>query len=500
MNKKFFKYFRIKIAIVFVIVFAVGLFLYFERGSVLSDRIIRDSSRSAGLNFQNNLNNPNFSKPIRITGSKTQIENYNYREFTMPPEGTINEPRLMRSNYSGMCYFFANPNSGQKRRIGNSTYDFYENVSFNSKNSNENSQKWKVIAQTSGPKISGGEEKCGVLLFRQNQNPFNLIKVNSPNKNVRVMEKDIQVLNKKVLQVVYNPIFNGTSLISKYNFKNPNTLTQNHILFFREVSQRTLNFSVVSRINFNKFPPNKNKVYFDEKSYDDCYKRNTNCLNLGEADYLEMLRETKACELLNEGKIDEVWVYSPPLTGLWESNMAGPNNLVFDINSPPTLNSTCRKLLPIMGFNYEVDRGIHNFGHRAERTLMRVFNQSLSNWAPGFNTGFNRFAMSNKLNPGRAACGDIHLTPQSRSDYDYYTNDYPSVKSNCHEFKNYPLINNEYRDVHCEMWGGCDEIGFFKFWWSNLPRNKGTNFDVYSRKTVLNNWWLYVFEPQRAIR
>ena len=471
-------------------------FLYQNNQNVLSERI----SSKESLVRTSNVDSGEYKRPTDITGKIQIIESYNYNEFTIPREYPSKNVYLERKENSGLCYFYGEKSKSIRKNIGKSTYDYYSNVEFRSEISDENSKTWKVVAQISGPRISGGISKCGVLLFNLNDNVDKLVKFLVPGKKIEVMEKDLTKINKKVLEVIYNPQFGRVSLIQKYKFYNPSILTRNHINFFSNISQKTLNYTKVQTLTFNRFPPNKNKIYYNEKNYDECYKQDKNCLNLGEGDYLEMLKETKACELLNSGKIDELWVYSPPLTGFYESNMAGPNNQVFDINSSPTLDSNCKKLLPIMGFNYEVDRGIHNFGHRAERTLMKVFNGTISDWRPGMNTGFNRFTMSDKNNPGKAACGDIHLTPSSKSDYDYYTGDYSSVKSNCYEYANYPLINFEYRDVHCEMWGGCDEIGFFKFWWSNFPKNKGTNFDNHSKKKLLNNWWLYVFEPQNALK
>lgn len=491
-SKKYFLY------LLLLIVFSIPLFVFSNKDNVLSERVIRDAA--VGVAFENVDNIGAFRFPDKITGAESVKENYNYREFTMPREGVPKEAHLRRNKNSGICYFYDNKDTAQKKSLSDSKYEYYPKVRFYSDDPLEDNTYWKVVAQTSGVKITGGTEKCGVMIFPLNRDVFQLIKVKDVNKKVTKMVRDGSTVSKKVLQVVYNPILGNTNLVKKYNFNSPDDLTLKHIVFFRDTSQNSFRFTVVSKVNLNKFPPNKNKTVLTEASFFDCYKNGKNCINSGDADYLEILKETKACELLNAGKINEVWIYAPPGTGLWEANLAGPNNQVFDINSPPTLNSTCKKLLPIMGFDYSVDRGLHNFGHRAERTLMKVFNGGISNWTPGLNTGFNRFAMSDKLNPGKAACGDIHLTPASKSDYDYFTNDYKSVKSNCHEYKNYPLVNFSYRDVHCEMWGGCDEHGFFKFWWNNLPRNKGTNYDHYSKKTVLNNWWLYVFEPQRALK
>jgi len=501
LNKRNSKYY---FYLALLIVSSVPLFIFSNKGNVLSDRVIKIESKSTGINFASNNDLTNFKYPSKISGAQSVKEDYSYKEFTMPrdevSEGVPSEAHLRRRKNSGICYFFENKTTAQKKSLKDSKYEYYPKVKFYSNDSTENDTYWQVVAQTSGVKITGGTEKCGVMLFPLNKDVNQLIKVKNTEKKVTKMIRDGTTVSKKVLQVVYNPSIPGGNLIKKYNFNSPDLLTSRHITFFRDMSQNSFRLSVVSKITFNKFPPIKNNVVLNESLFVDCYKNGKNCIESGNADYLAILKESKACELLNSGKINEVWVYAPPGTGLWESNMAGPNNQVFDINSPPTLDSTCKKLLPIMGFDYSVDRGLHNFGHRAERTLMKVFNQSISNWEPGINTGFNRFAMSDKLNPGKAACGDIHLSPQSKSNYDYFTSEYASVKSNCHEYKNYPLINFSYRDVSCEMWGGCDEHGFFKFWWSNLPRNKGTNYDQYAKKTVLNNWWLYVFEPQRAIK
>lgn len=94
----------------------------------------------------------------------------------------------------------------------------------------------------------------------------------------------------------------------------------------------------------------------------------------------------------------------------WESNLAGPNG--YGLNSPPTVGSTCNRLLPIMGFNYErtYDLMMHSFGHRLESAMVQVY----GGWQPDESTAWNRFSLLNKNMAGHAGCGNVSTIPVSR--------------------------------------------------------------------------------------
>src|SRR5690554_7474454 len=75
----------------------------------------------------------------------------------------------------------------------------------------------------------------------------------------------------------------------------------------------------------------------------------------------------------DNGEIHEVWVWTFPYGGMWESHMMGEG--AFWINSQPNENPSCKELLSIMGLNYERDLAcaLESYGHRFESTMMKVY-------------------------------------------------------------------------------------------------------------------------------
>jgi len=180
-------------------------------------------------------------------------------------------------------------------------------------------------------------------------------------------------------------------------------------------------------------------------------------------------------------------MWGGPYFGFYESNMAGPN--AFWLNSGPTSGSTCKKLLPIMGFNYErgLNEAVHDFGHRAESAMKKVY----GNWDPTYTNSWNRFSLLNKDIKDKAGCGNTHYTSASLKDYEYSPSG--TVKSNCHEYINFPNISGDFRDLSCKTWG-CTEFGYYQYWWTHFPQNAGKSTDVYTKQEIKNNWLEYVFD------
>lgn len=200
------------------------------------------------------------------------------------------------------------------------------------------------------------------------------------------------------------------------------------------------------------------------------------------------------CGRANRGEIDEVWIYNGPGFGFYESTLVGPN--AYWYNSPPVPGPhTCNRLIPIMGPSPErgLDSAIHNFGHRTEATMTRVYgswqqNRTSHNW--------ERFALVKALSPDYfySGCGNIHYPPNGVVDYDY--GNASTVLSNCDDFANYPNLgdpSNTATPITCSRWG-CDHLDYLRFWFGHLPSDAGCSPD-----RVANNWWKYFSTPTLAI-
>ena len=191
----------------------------------------------------------------------------------------------------------------------------------------------------------------------------------------------------------------------------------------------------------------------------------------------------------NNGVIDEIWVYSPPFGGMYESQLVGPG--AFWWNSPPLEHPGLEKLLSVMGWNYErgVAEAIHSFGHRAESAMVEAYGRRWDVFANN-PTPWEIFTRIEKDIPGGAHIGNIHFPPNGLGDYDYSNRNY--VKTYADNWKRYPILLNQTRTVNCEEWG-CNQLGYMKWWLNHLPRFTGVT------DSVLNNWWHYMVDYDGAV-
>lgn len=133
-------------------------------------------------------------------------------------------------------------------------------------------------------------------------------------------------------------------------------------------------------------------------------------------DYLQMVEAYDFCNKIDNGIIDEVWVYAMPFLGMYESVMTG--NEAFWINGP-TFSSTCTEKLSIMGLNYErgVAEALHSFGHRTENVILKMHgSQSIVSCN---SSNANEFMSYDEKCAGLAAVGNIYFPPNGITDYDY---------------------------------------------------------------------------------
>lgn len=190
----------------------------------------------------------------------------------------------------------------------------------------------------------------------------------------------------------------------------------------------------------------------------------------------------------NNGQIHEVWVYSFPFSGMYESQLMGPG--AFWYNSPPLAHPGLERLLPVMGWNYErgVAEALHSYGHRVESAMWYLYGR----WDV-FNPDPNPWELFTRIDkdlPGKAHVGNVHFPPNGQSDYDYANN--RVVVSYADNWKRYPYLLNQTRSFNCGEWN-CDQRDYMRWWLGHLPRYEG----VY--EGVLNNWWHYVVDYEEAV-
>jgi hypothetical protein len=192
----------------------------------------------------------------------------------------------------------------------------------------------------------------------------------------------------------------------------------------------------------------------------------------------------------DSGIIDEVWVYGSPYTGMWESQLMGPTG--FWWNSTPITDVNFKKLLSVMGLNFErgVAEGIHSFGHRMESAVWHVYGR-WNHAAPDPND-WELFTQIDKDFPGEGHVGNIHYPVNGTSDYDY--DNLKNVASRADNWLRYPYLFDFVDTVGRKTWGGWDyQRNYIKWWYERIPRYKGI------KNGILNNWWAYFVDYDVAV-
>lgn len=292
------------------------------------------------------------------------------------------------------------------------------------------------------------------------------------------------ILRPKVLVVNYDPIIRskeGQRLHEVCGWNDPRELAKEYIADIKKVSWDMVNYEIGQWIDADEFPAKLDKFRYTEQQYLACFHQKAKWHMPDACDYIEIIRTNKITQMVDEDKIDEVWLFGAPYFGWFESCMAGKG--AFYINGTPLPDVQCNRAFVIMGFNYErgVDCMLEDFCHRTETTMEHVF----GGWKAGkTRNDWERFTLYDRVAPGKSACGSCHWAPNSKGDYDWGNK--RNVWSTCDDWLNYPNLAGKKRKVNCEEWGNGDQRQHHLWWLLHLPKTPGKTNDK------LNNWWLYV--------
>lgn len=301
-------------------------------------------------------------------------------------------------------------------------------------------------------------------------------------------------LTKKVAVLIYDPTITKpdgtTAKLSVYKgWDDPAQLADQFRRSFESMTNGRVKYSIVKTQNLDDFPVKQDGFDYTSASYLNCLANSANCHAADTANYLSILSGQGVCNDVNAGTVDELWMFGGPYFGFYESRLTGPK--AFDYNSPPLTGSTCNKLLPIMGFNYEraLPEMVHDMLHRTEATMSRVY----GSWAENrMANNFDRFALVKAQSPsfGYSGCGSAHWAPNSTSEYDYANPG--TVASFCDDFYNYPNLHTPssvLTNITCSAWG-CEELGYYRYFFQHLPKASGTAPD-----SKFSDWWRYLMSP-----
>jgi hypothetical protein len=307
--------------------------------------------------------------------------------------------------------------------------------------------------------------------------------------------------NKKVMVLIWNPTMkNGKKLVTDRSWSSPTELTASAVAWFKNVTNGRLNYTIQSTQEIDDFTTLTSSRKYTSQTFEDCTKDSTKCFkdggSLAMLDYTKVINSYDVCSKVNAGLVDEVWLFGGPYFGFYESTLTGPSAKLFNYNDGGGYASTCSKLVPIMGFNYErsLNEVVHDFGHRSERTFNKVWGW-LNTVTPKTNWdlyGDGRREYYNQDNTPPYGCGVFHYPPNTLNGYQY--DDSTSIASYCSSFDNYPDLSgiNSPTNITSAAWGSSD-IGFYDWWFRHLPNKSGCNTDQ-----RLNDWWAYVVDPNMA--
>jgi hypothetical protein len=298
-------------------------------------------------------------------------------------------------------------------------------------------------------------------------------------------------LTVRVLVLNYDPIVpaeNHRRLSEVFGWNNPAKLATEYREAMEYASGGYLRFEIVAWRNLNEIYAQEDGHRYTVEEYVRNRRQGKGWRERGMADYPRLLREQHVVPLVDDGLVDEVWVFSDHFFGLWEASMAGPG--AFFINGGVYPQVPSRRPFAFYGFNYErgVAEMVHDASHRTESTLNRAYGQwnlkdPRNNW--------EKFSANDKQSGGVAGVGTCHWPANAEGDYDYGN---PRVVASWADtFLKCPQVDFARKPVSRATWSkGPDyHLDYMKWYFSHIPRAPGVNPDG-----RLNNWFKYIFDFQ----
>ena len=297
----------------------------------------------------------------------------------------------------------------------------------------------------------------------------------------------VHVLSPRVLVVVFDPILDrptGRRLLQTpetAHWSRVEDLLAGYIADIDECSGGLVKYQVVERLTVDNFPIKEDRFTYDAASY-------LQALRTGRyhapdwMDYGRLLTDLQLLQRVDQGDVDEVWLFGGPGFGFYESRMAGRG--AFWCNAPACAHTEAgRKRFVIMGFSYErgVGEMLEDLGHRAESVLDYRWRH-----VPGEANLWKIFSRYDQIAPGQAEVGLMHWAPNSVRDYDW--GNLRPVPSRADDWLNFPNLTAEVKTLNCSAWGTGDIRAHHKWWFKHLPKAAGRT------NGVANNWWRYVID------
>lgn len=292
---------------------------------------------------------------------------------------------------------------------------------------------------------------------------------------------------QKVLVLNYDPVFEGQRLHEVFRWNDPRGMARDYIEDMGKASGGLLKIEIAEWRDIDEIYAREDGGRFTVEEYVRNRRTNSGWPAKFMADYPRIMSEQKVVPMVDDGRVDEVWVFSDHFFGIWEASMAGPG--AFFVNGGVYPKVPSQRPFAFFGFNYErgVAEMIHNTSHRTECTMNRVYGQwnlksPKNNW--------EKFSTSQSLSGGPAGVGTCHRPANALHDYDY--GNLREVDSWADDFLNYPNLTGRTKKVSVTTWSppGADaHRDYMKWYFARFPRAHGVNPDG-----KLNNWWRYLYD------
>ncbi|MFO0832893.1 MAG: Ig-like domain-containing protein [Phycisphaerales bacterium] len=299
---------------------------------------------------------------------------------------------------------------------------------------------------------------------------------------------DPDAIESKVLLYIFDPImenFGGQRLHQAYGWQDPQSLAEQVRQDFLASSHGRARFQIVETVVADEQPRFQDGFQHTDESFAAAWAAHD--FHNSTFDYTWFAQQHNLPARVDAGDFDEVWIYAPPIGGMWESAMAGQG--AYWINGPAYPAAGGAKAYVMMGWNYErgVGEAIHSFGHRSESIMERLYGQWCQN--SRCNT-WSRFALIDQNAPGLGGVGNVHFPVNGTSDYDYANT--RVVQSNADAWLTYPALNDATRPFNFHEWspGSTDpQREYLNWWYARMPHATGRAPDFY-----LANWWRYLLD------
>lgn len=298
-------------------------------------------------------------------------------------------------------------------------------------------------------------------------------------------------LQVRVLVLNYDPLVpsEGNRRLSQvFKWNNPAKLATEYKEAMEFASGGYLRFEIVEWRNINEIYAQEDGFRYTIEEYVRNRRTGKGWRERIMADYPRLLREQNVAPLVDDGRVDEVWIFSDHYFGLFEASMAGPG--AFFINGGVYPQFPTRRPFAFYGFNYErgVAEMMHDASHRTEATLNRAYGpwnlkDPQNNW--------EKFSANDKQSGGVAGVGTCHWPANAEGDYDYGNK--RVVTSWADGFLSYPKLDLTRKPVSRDTWskGPNHHLDYMKWYFGHVPRASGVNDD--GRQ---NNWFKYIFDFQ----